>query len=876
MKNNILALTLFALFHLTSITIHAQVAINNTNTDPDASAMLDIQSTDKGVLIPRMTSTQRTDIDSPANGLLVFDTDKNSFWYFHSSKSVWIELTTEIPFTFDEPNDRIIPNASLVDLSSTDFVFGSPQLGDSGNSDHDQRFFFNKSKAAFRAGDVKGDQWDNSNVGDFSVAFGKDTKASGKASFAIGRNTNAFGDYSFAAGDEITALLNFSLAIGEKVNANNLYSVAIGKNNNANGMYSMAYGLRNTAYSAHETVFGLFATNYTPNNILDFNANDRLFTIGNGTSNSNRSNALLILKNGNTWINGELTVNNAFTFPTTDGSNGQVMTTNGSGNLYWSTPSDSEGSGDSAFPFEHDAANNIVKPNTSLVDIATDDFVFGSPQLGDVDNSDHDQRFFFDKSKGAFRAGDVKDDSWDDANVGDFSVAFGKDTKAIGKASFVIGRNSQALGEFSFAAGDNVQANEDFSIAIGKDVLSSNFGAVAIGNNVFANGLFSTALGYQAAANNTATVALGYDVTADGFGSVALGRENTSHSAFETTLGYFATNYTPNDVSDIDENDRLFTIGNGMNPEERSNALMILKNGNTWINGELTVNNAFTFPDSDGSDGQIMTTDGSGNLSWSTFSNSDNQDLTLSENTLSLTNDASSVDLSGYLDADNMGNHTATQNIQLNGNNISNDGDNEGIYILDNGNVGIGESNPSQKLEVNGSQIVNGTLTTNYFKLTSQGNRTGKVLTANADGTGNWTDNKDRLLYKENNTPQTLEANAYDDWTGTFSVTDAISLDIGDAVLVQATFAVKLADGSGNDPLRFRFTMSQGLNDFNGGETASLENFENNRGEFTQVSIQHVFTASSNGNHTFRLQVDMSGTDDDVELSHVKLSAIKF
>lgn len=49
--------------------------------DPDFSAMLDIQSSNSGLLIPRMNSTDREAIVNPANGLLVFDTDESSFWY---------------------------------------------------------------------------------------------------------------------------------------------------------------------------------------------------------------------------------------------------------------------------------------------------------------------------------------------------------------------------------------------------------------------------------------------------------------------------------------------------------------------------------------------------------------------------------------------------------------------------------------------------------------------------------------------------------------------------------------------------------------------------------------------------------------------------
>jgi hypothetical protein len=62
-----------------------------TNT-PDPSAILDISSNDKGVLIPRLTTPQRLAIPSPSNGLLVFDTDFNCFYFYSSSIFGWSSL----------------------------------------------------------------------------------------------------------------------------------------------------------------------------------------------------------------------------------------------------------------------------------------------------------------------------------------------------------------------------------------------------------------------------------------------------------------------------------------------------------------------------------------------------------------------------------------------------------------------------------------------------------------------------------------------------------------------------------------------------------------------------------------------------------------
>lgn len=49
---------------------------------PDASAKLQIDATDAGILIPRMNSTQRGNIANPATGLMVYDTDFKEFYYF--------------------------------------------------------------------------------------------------------------------------------------------------------------------------------------------------------------------------------------------------------------------------------------------------------------------------------------------------------------------------------------------------------------------------------------------------------------------------------------------------------------------------------------------------------------------------------------------------------------------------------------------------------------------------------------------------------------------------------------------------------------------------------------------------------------------------
>lgn len=73
---------LIILLVITSVNTLAQMGINATGTAPNASAMLDISSTTKGLLIPRMNTTERLDILNPANGLLVYDSSEKAIYIY--------------------------------------------------------------------------------------------------------------------------------------------------------------------------------------------------------------------------------------------------------------------------------------------------------------------------------------------------------------------------------------------------------------------------------------------------------------------------------------------------------------------------------------------------------------------------------------------------------------------------------------------------------------------------------------------------------------------------------------------------------------------------------------------------------------------------
>ena len=83
----------FMLILLCALNGVSQVGVGTTNPDP--SAVLDITSTSQGVLTPRMATAQRTAISNPADGLLVFDTDEDSFYYYNSTVASWVKLISE-------------------------------------------------------------------------------------------------------------------------------------------------------------------------------------------------------------------------------------------------------------------------------------------------------------------------------------------------------------------------------------------------------------------------------------------------------------------------------------------------------------------------------------------------------------------------------------------------------------------------------------------------------------------------------------------------------------------------------------------------------------------------------------------------------------
>jgi hypothetical protein len=106
-------------FILSQMAAHAQVAINTDGSQPDGSAMLDIKSGAKGLLIPRMTTVQRSGIGTPADGLMVYDTDTKGVWVYQGGIG-WMQSAYGSGGGLSVPDSVVFNStASLLSLTNT-------------------------------------------------------------------------------------------------------------------------------------------------------------------------------------------------------------------------------------------------------------------------------------------------------------------------------------------------------------------------------------------------------------------------------------------------------------------------------------------------------------------------------------------------------------------------------------------------------------------------------------------------------------------------------------------------------------------------------------------------------------------------------------
>ncbi len=141
--------------------------------------------------------------------------------------------------------------------------------------------------------------FESSSTGDYATTLGYRGDGSGDYSFAAGYQANALDIGSVSIGYNNLADKQFTVAIGSDMQVNDIKGIGIGHSSNINGEEVFGIGNSIITKSYRETVIGSFNAIAASQNGTNWVNTDRLFTIGNGPSVGNESNALILTKAGN-------------------------------------------------------------------------------------------------------------------------------------------------------------------------------------------------------------------------------------------------------------------------------------------------------------------------------------------------------------------------------------------------------------------------------------------------------------------------------------------------------------------------------------------------------------------------------------------------
>ena len=261
----------------------AQSNLGINTTSPHASAILDITSTTKGLLIPRMTLAQRNLITSPATGLLVFQTDTKAGFYFYTGSSWHLLGPTLLRLQDADMDTKIQVEESLdedvirMDLAGTEhFVLRK-------NASNQQRIEFPGNNGGIYLGYKAGASTTNG----INIAIGD----SALLSMTAGTNNIALGRKALSAN---TSSL-FNIALGQQsLNLNTAsFNVAAG----SLAMRSNVAGTRNTAFgfkSLHANTNGnenvaFGATSLMNNTVGNYNTAVGFGTLFSNTTGDNNT-----------------------------------------------------------------------------------------------------------------------------------------------------------------------------------------------------------------------------------------------------------------------------------------------------------------------------------------------------------------------------------------------------------------------------------------------------------------------------------------------------------------------------------------------------------------------------------------------------------
>ncbi len=515
----------------------------------------------------QLKSVNHTTVSNPTEGMLVWNGNTDSFWY-HDGTS-WNEIKKDTNALIDADGDTGI---EAIDLSSypdrLDF-----NLENNLFSMEKDGYSFKFTTLTPQFGNLylgRGGQEDEQGYGNIGIGYDNLTWINGfSASSNIAIGNSVLNELGYGLPSSTYLSSNISIGDASGFNLNQGYdNVFVGQSAGS----GLSFGYDNVMIGSGA---GQFHTTGSQNVVIGNNTNSAssIYYTQSGTVKigydagalDSTNNVLHIANNLDKsliWgdfandslkVFGNLGIGDHYNFPTTDGTVGQVLSTDGNGEVTWTD--------DATGAFEN--ASGLVR---STGNHNTDDFVFGSDALPPL-TAIEDSLFFFDKSKGAFRAGTTAGfdfttgffptDAWSESNIGNYSAAFGRATRALGTGSVAIGDQTEAIGSNALAAGAYSVANASASVALGYINHS--------------NGVYSVSLGAVNQSNGRISSSIGSQLIANAYSSTVVGRFNDPIVSPQNTSSEI-TDLTP-----------AFLIGNGSSDTERSNVMVVNYGGSVGL-----------------------------------------------------------------------------------------------------------------------------------------------------------------------------------------------------------------------------------------------------------------------------------------------------